>query len=73
MNFERSEASTTEMMQVEQQRLSNLSKKQREVLPEIGSFDLIKDLVRDYTNLTKIQKIKREKHDNDSLRAFAGT
>ena len=48
-------------------------KKQQLALPEIGSFSLIKDLVKDYTGLSKQQRVERRKLDNDSKRAFAGS
>lgn len=48
-------------------------KKQQFALPEIGSFSLIKDLVKDYTSVSKKQDIERVKLDKDSLRAFAGS
>ena len=42
-------------------------------LPNIGSFSLIKDLVRDYTDLSNVQTREKRKHDLDSLRAYPGT
>ena len=45
----------------------------KDALPPIGSFDLISDLVRDYTTLTIGQNKEKSKLDLDSLRAFPGT
>ncbi len=42
-------------------------------LPPVGSFALIKDLVRDYTDLSTMQGRERKKLDLDSVRAFPGT
>ena len=52
------------------QRDSQLTK---ESLPPVGSFGLIKDIVRDYTELGIEQARSKQKHDMDSLRAFPGT
>jgi len=45
----------------------------KDVLPPVGSFGLIKDLVRGYTDLTVVQEKERKKHEIDSLRAYPGT
>ena len=42
-------------------------------LPSIGSFALIKDLVRDYTDLTIAQQKERKKLDLDSKRLYPST
>lgn len=44
-----------------------------DTLPPVGSFSLIKDLVREYTELTVVQNKERKKHEIDSLRAYPGT
>jgi hypothetical protein len=49
------------------------SKIAKDTLPPVGSFGLIKDLVRDYTELTVVQEKERKKHEIDSLRAYPGT
>ena len=49
------------------------SKLAKDGLPAVGSFDLIKDLVRDFTVL-RVKQVKEEnKHNKDSLRLYAGT
>ena len=48
-------------------------KKASLTLPEIGSFSLIQDLVKDYTGLSKQQDNERKKLDFDSLRAYPGS
>jgi len=45
----------------------------RDGLPAIGSFSLVKDLVRDYAELSVVQDYEKKKHDLDSLRAFPST
>ena len=45
----------------------------KDSLPPVGSFALIKDLVRDYTDLKKVQEVERKKLDLDSIRAFPGS
>jgi len=42
-------------------------------LPAVGSFGLIKDLVKDYTDLYAGQTKEKKKHELDSLRAFPAT
>ena len=39
----------------------------------MGSFALIKDLVRDYTDLSVMQSQERKKLNLDSIRAYPGT
>lgn len=52
---------------------SKSNTKQQLALPEIGSFSLIQDLVKDFTGLAKKQVNERKKLDCDSLRAYAGS
>ena len=48
-------------------------KKPTLTLPEIGSFSLIQDLVKDYTDLSKKQDNERRKLDFDSQRGYNGS
>ena len=41
-------------------------------LPPVGDFSIIKDLVKDYTELSKVQEVERRKHERISLRAYHG-
>ena len=42
-------------------------------LPAVGSFDLIKDLVREFTVLRVRREKENNKRERDSLRLYAGT
>ena len=46
---------------------------QKDALPPIGSYDLISDLVRDYTQLSKKDRTEKSKLHLDSLRMFPGS
>ena len=47
--------------------------KNKDTLPPVGSFSLIKDLVNEFTELTVVQEKERKKQEIDSLRAYPGT
>ena len=42
-------------------------------LPPIGSYDLISDLVRTYTDISKKDKVEKSKLHSDSLRLYPGS
>ena len=49
------------------------TKIQKDLLPPVGSYGLIRDLVRDYTETSQTQEKERKKLDLDSFRAFPST
>ena len=42
-------------------------------MPPIGSYDLISDLVRTYTDITKKDRVEKLKLHSDSLRLYPGS